>query len=234
MRHCSMCGNDKPEDAFGTRKSRKGVVRLLTQCRDCLIQKSRNYYANNRECVLAKQKEYLASHQEERVAYRRRYREDNRERLSEKDKVYRETSSEAVALRYKAYYLTNRDAIRARQSIYRTENREILNTKQRGRSNMIYRKSYLQRLYGISESEYASMLTDQGGVCAICGKFETSTYRGKLRELAVDHCHESGVVRGLLCNQCNAALGKFKDSPDILRKALDYLLRHDHLKQFVS
>jgi len=63
------------------------------------------------------------------------------------------------------------------------------------------------------------MYAEQRGSCAICGKGEAEN--GKA--LAVDHDHESGVVRGLLCDHCNLALGRFQDSPEILRRALDYL-----------
>lgn len=66
------------------------------------------------------------------------------------------------------------------------------------------------------------MLGEQGGVCAICGQKETSTYRGKVRKLAVDHCHKTGRVRGLLCMNCNQGLGKFQHSHELLIKAATY------------
>lgn len=62
------------------------------------------------------------------------------------------------------------------------------------------------------------MLDDQGGVCAICSKEDAAGKR-----LAVDHCHETGKVRGLLCLKCNTVLGKMNDEVNLLKKAIAYL-----------
>jgi len=77
--------------------------------------------------------------------------------------------------------------------------------------------------YGITVEQYAEMLDAQNGVCAICGRPETHIRKGTLCQLAIDHDHESGQVRGLLCNNCNRAIGLLKDNPKILRSAADYL-----------
>jgi hypothetical protein len=79
--------------------------------------------------------------------------------------------------------------------------------------------------YGISQQDYEQMLFMQNSVCAICGKPETRTFNGKISPLAVDHNHETGAIRGLLCNLCNASLGGFKDSMENLSNAIDYLMR---------
>ena len=73
---------------------------------------------------------------------------------------------------------------------------------------------------GITVADYEQRLKDQNGVCAICGQPETDRRR---KYLSIDHCHEGGHVRGLLCRACNQALGFMKDSPEQLRKAADYL-----------
>ena len=88
------------------------------------------------------------------------------------------------------------------------------------------RDTNLKQKYGISLAEYNDILEQQGGVCAICSKPERMRHgkSGKLAPLAVDHCHATGKVRGLLCFSCNVALGKFGDDKNILKKALDYLL----------
>ena len=57
----------------------------------------------------------------------------------------------------------------------------------------------------------------QDGKCAICGK------RDELRRLALDHCHKTGKLRGLLCMQCNTGLGQFRDDTNLLQKAITYL-----------
>lgn len=70
------------------------------------------------------------------------------------------------------------------------------------------------------------MLSIQGGVCAICKKPERHRSNGpKVKRLAVDHDHTTGEVRGLLCNNCNRALGLFGDDVTALQAAIDYLSR---------
>lgn len=71
----------------------------------------------------------------------------------------------------------------------------------------------------ITPDMYVALHKQQGGICAICSKTEEAN--GKA--LAVDHDHETGRVRGLLCDDCNLALGRFQDSPDVLRRAINYL-----------
>jgi len=84
----------------------------------------------------------------------------------------------------------------------------------------------LLRHFGISLEDYQNLLETQGYVCAICGKPETIIdNRTKLiRRLAVDHCHTTKQVRGLLCMGCNQGLGNFRDNPDYLAKAISYLI----------
>jgi len=77
----------------------------------------------------------------------------------------------------------------------------------------------LRKMFGISFKQYESMLAEQGGVCAICGL--PDQWFG----LAVDHCHQTGRIRGLLCSQCNRGLGLFKDNPQALDQAAAYLRR---------
>lgn len=81
--------------------------------------------------------------------------------------------------------------------------------------------SKLQTKYGISEATFHSRLAAQGGGCAICGGQQVAG-----RRLAVDHDHQTGAVRDLLCNRCNAGLGSFQDHPRLLRAAAAYIERH--------
>ena len=66
---------------------------------------------------------------------------------------------------------------------------------------------YRLRTYNLPAQTYVAMLAEQGGRCAICCQPETSAYKGKVIALAVDHDHETGQVRGLLCARCNVLLG---------------------------
>ena len=83
---------------------------------------------------------------------------------------------------------------------------------------------HLRNTYGITADEYDRMLAAQGGVCAICGETAiTTTFHKRLH---VDHDHTTGVVRGILCQHCNRALGMMRENPGLLRAAADYLERH--------
>jgi hypothetical protein len=83
----------------------------------------------------------------------------------------------------------------------------------------------LQKNYGITIEQYDAMLEAQGGVCAIC-KRPPKGGNTSSKNLNVDHDHKTGERRGLLCNDCNPALGKFQDSPQLLRAAAAYLENH--------
>ena len=85
----------------------------------------------------------------------------------------------------------------------------------------IERKSKFKRQYGISLEQYEEMLQNQGHGCAICGAKRPSE---RTKYFAVDHCHNTGRVRGLLCTKCNRGLGLFNDKTDVLQKAVKYLL----------
>lgn len=81
------------------------------------------------------------------------------------------------------------------------------------------RQFELKHYYGITVEEYNSLMKKQKNVCAICG-LKPEKY------LAVDHCHKSGKVRGLLCRKCNSAIGLLDDSSIRLRAATLYLRKH--------
>ena len=75
--------------------------------------------------------------------------------------------------------------------------------------------------YGVTKEFLLELYEKQNGKCKICDT-EPTTQRG----LHVDHCHTTGIVRGLLCHGCNVALGSMKDDPEILLKAVEYLRSH--------
>lgn len=75
--------------------------------------------------------------------------------------------------------------------------------------------------YGISPEQFDAMLVSQGGVCAICGGFPRWQ-----KSWHVDHDHDTKTVRGILCPECNVALGSMRDNPARLRAAAEYLERH--------
>lgn len=76
----------------------------------------------------------------------------------------------------------------------------------------------VKKRYGVSKEEFYNLLDEQNGVCAICFKCNSAG-----RKLNVDHSHETGKVRGLLCANCNTAIGLLKDDKELLVNALNYL-----------
>jgi hypothetical protein len=90
------------------------------------------------------------------------------------------------------------------------------------RSRPYRRDIHLKSLYGITQADYDRLLALQHGRCAICGADKPGT-RGTWR---VDHDHETGQVRGLLCDGCNLGIGYLRDDPDILMAAARYVMEH--------
>jgi len=75
----------------------------------------------------------------------------------------------------------------------------------------------------MDEAEYIALLEKQNYVCAICELPETAAIRGRTLALAVDHCHGTNRIRGLLCMQCNRAIGGLRHSKALFEKAIAYL-----------
>lgn len=91
-------------------------------------------------------------------------------------------------------------------------------------------KNFLKRRYNITLKEYKIMLKNQDNKCAICKKEETllDHRSGKVKMLAVDHCHLNNQVRSLLCRRCNQALGLLRDDVELMYTMIDYLTFHNH------
>lgn len=92
-----------------------------------------------------------------------------------------------------------------------------------------WKDTELRKNYGITLATYNAMLEKQGGVCAICKNPEASFEQRfqRTRNLAVDHCHTTNKVRGLLCTKCNRGIGCFGDDVGLLNSAIAYLKEHD-------
>jgi len=87
----------------------------------------------------------------------------------------------------------------------------------------------VKKKFGLSSEEYSQLLLESDGVCAICHKPELKIdYRtGKVLNLSIDHNHDTGKIRGMLCMDCNRALGMFQDSPELLINAISYLQKYN-------
>ena len=90
--------------------------------------------------------------------------------------------------------------------------------KRKKEHNLASRRNHLTRKYGMTLEEYESQLDRQQGVCAACGVTPT-------RNLDVDHDHETGAMRGLLCNSCNRLVGVIEKDPVKFRGLVAYLER---------
>lgn len=124
------------------------------------------------------------------------------------------------------WYRDNKELTDARTKAWVENNRErryeltrnwvALNSD---KAKLMKRKSYIKAKYGITLEEYDQMMEDQNYGCAICG--ESCKIN---KNLTIDHNHRTGKVRGLLCSKHNRAIGLLEDDPEMLEKALTYLL----------
>lgn len=131
----------------------------------------------------------------------------------------------------------NREAFNAKQALNRQDNPD--------KWDAIYKKAYQKKreidgelhslikvcsARGIAVDSYFEMINAQDNKCAICNLEETCidgrSKDKKPRRLSIDHCHKTGIVRGLLCHACNTAIGKFKDDVELLHKAIEYITKH--------
>lgn len=160
-----------------------------------------------------------------RLASNAKFREKNREILVEKNMIYK---------------AQNRDIVNAWNKKDRQENPEKYRKYE---ANYIIkhgiekvRKKEVARLHGISIAQYNELHEKQKGLCEICGNPESRTSRSgnDKMPLCLDHCHtckDKGkhIIRGLLCHNCNSAMGKLHDDIDILKSMISYLERHKHI-----
>lgn len=102
------------------------------------------------------------------------------------------------------------------------ECRKVFSTKHKERLAEKDREYRLKNKFGLTVPEYDNLFETQLGCCAICGVHQDSLSR----RLAVDHCHDSGKVRGLLCSNCNTGIGNLRDSIELLQKGVIYLERY--------
>jgi hypothetical protein len=91
----------------------------------------------------------------------------------------------------------------------------------RARNRLNQASRYLQKTYGITLEQKMERLKEQGGKCAICGQIESAG-----RGWAMDHCHATGKLRGILCHHCNVGIGALGDDPSRLQAAIEYLREH--------
>ena len=177
----------------------------------------------NREQYLAYQREYTKTKRENKPQYDKEYRERNKEKIRERRKKFREENKELVAAqqreRHKRWYEKNKEKVMENQREYVKKNR----TRVRNRGY----DYHLKTNYGMPIEEYRKIAEMQEYKCKICSRefmrdieMDKET---KYSRLVVDHNHDTGAIRGLLCHKCNLGLGMFQDDLQLLLKAYDYL-----------
>jgi hypothetical protein len=146
------------------------------------------------------------------------------------------TRREMELAKGKEYYLINKEKVAARHKRYRNKNKKHISERnikynkehsyQQKQYRMAHRKTSrdynLKKCYGITLDDYNIMFEEQNGCCAVCG-IHQSIFK---KTLFVDHDHVSGKIRGLLCHDCNIAIGNLKDDPKLFYRAIDYLLKN--------
>jgi hypothetical protein len=139
--------------------------------------------------------------------YSKKYHQEHREENCAKGKKWRQENEKAYRAKKRAYYLKNKDRISAKAKQW-----DLDHPEESWANDIRYR-------FGITRDTYYAMLSEQGGVCKICGGKPT----GRRNRLSVDHDHTTGIIRGLLCEHCNRGLGCFKDDLGLFRKVIEYL-----------
>jgi hypothetical protein len=155
--------------------------------------------------------------------YKHEWYEHHKSELIERHKTYYEAHKGEISAWQKAYKKANKDKIDAQNKAYCEANKEAIRVRDKAWWNDNKKENAARRRvrrYGITLETYNVLFAKQEGKCAICERHQSECKRA----FAVDHDHDTGEVRGLLCSNCNTALGLLKDSPEITEKATQYLL----------
>lgn len=152
----------------------------------------------------------------DKAAYLKEWRSHNKEAVQEHQRVQYEKEREQRLEYQRAYNTANAAILKAKAKV-RRENRTA---EQKAAEREAKSEKALLRRYGLTKSEWSQRLQKQNDLCALCREPGRT---GKYGKLNVDHCHETGRVRGLLCNRCNHALGNLGDNAEGLARALAYV-----------
>jgi hypothetical protein len=166
----------------------------------------RAWYAANRDRVLADKREEYKLIAPVKRAYQKKYRTENaaKVRRADRDRWATERKNDPE------YRRKNR--AKAREWYYANRKRVLADA----------REKRLLTHYGLTTADYQRMLDGQDGACAICRIPPAENVN-----LAVDHCHETGIVRGLLCDGCNQAIGRLGDNAASVNRAVRYLAKFE-------
>ena len=186
----------------------------------CRVKKAYNPSMPHKDPKAAKeyQAAYRAANREKARLRTAQWRKDNPEKAAKLSGKWEKENPEKAAEKRRAWREKNREKNQQTQR----EWRERVGYNQRRKERGDHVRQQL-KTYGLTEQSFAELLNAQGGCCAICGQSEPGMKNSS--RLYVDHCHETGLVRGLLCRACNTMLGNAKDMASVLRAGAEYLER---------
>lgn len=230
-KRCRKCDEVKSLDDF--HRSNNSPDGRQYRCKPCSISAARQRALDNPEAKRAADARYGKSDKckanrkarregEQREVILEQKRESHArhaDNINERRRKDREMRPDHYRAWQREYYAKNRFKIIDQTADWTARNRE---------SRQAYNR---RRDFGLEHDDFMAMMEDQSGLCAICGIDMESARQimptGWTRTgVNVDHCHESGLVRGLLCSPCNKGLGQFRDNPDAMRAAAEYVEKH--------
>jgi hypothetical protein len=190
----------------------------MSQTKEQRALKNKEYQEKNKEYIAAYRKEYRENNKEKIASYHREYRKKNPEKIAARNKAYQQTEAYKKNRRIyiKQYRAKNKENIVAQVSAHYYKNKKHKVAVAR------------ERIYGITPEDYDTMLKEQNHKCKICSiKFNNNYNQESKIDYAhlqhLDHCHTTKKVRGILCPFCNLGLGHFKNSPERITTAINYL-----------
>jgi hypothetical protein len=142
-----------------------------------------------------------------------------------RNKMTTEEKRLAACRAAKKYRESNKDKVKKLHGQWMKKNASVVEKDQKEYyqlNKLRVRDNYLKRTFGISLEGYNNLLKQQNNGCALCGGGPACRGKG----FAVDHCHVTGKIRGLLCRGCNVGIGNLNDDPELLEKAAAYIRRH--------
>lgn len=209
MKQCTKCEATKSIDKFY--KDKKTKDGYGGHCKVCQDQYTRDYYDRK----LRKRENLLTDH-------------------GKICKICRvEKSLSEFNIKHGTKKLSYRNECKKCESAWKADHYKTIAVKERKKRKVYYKDNlkkhhhwYLTSKFGIGRDDYERMLAEQNGKCAICGTGRPYPNE-RIKNFAVDHDHETGKIRALLCSTCNTGIGHLKHSPGILRKAATYLESFD-------
>ena len=219
---CADCREIKSAVCFSNNSRSKD--RLYSYCKDCASSRYKKWHSENRDDRL----EYLKTYREygvdrslvacvycEKAFIPTRINNIHCSYECSRDYKYENSKEEYLDKSAERYYKNRESILERHRKYYEGDKRRF--------------KSYELKRYGITIEDYERLLIDQQFKCAICN---VSLDGGK--DTHMDHSHDTGFPRGILCRACNWGIGQFKDDPDLLRKAADYIeISWDSIRELV-